>query len=89
VCLMPHTFPIRGIYEFVVGQALLPAAAFLSGSSGHGRVLASVKSRLKAGCSQDRLPHNLRNQFGEKYVALRTSACATKQHMHALAWPGN
>jgi len=32
--LTPHTFPIRGISALVVGQAILPAAAFLGGSSG-------------------------------------------------------
>ena len=42
---------------FVVGQAILPAAAFPGGSWGRRRVLVSRKSRLKAGCSHDWLPH--------------------------------
>jgi hypothetical protein len=40
-----------------VGQAILPAAAFQAALSGNGRVSAAGKSRLKAGCSQDWLPH--------------------------------
>jgi hypothetical protein len=43
----------------VVGQAILPAAAFPGGFSGHLRVLVVRKSRLKAGCSHDWLPHEL------------------------------
>ena len=42
---------------FVVGQAILPAAAFLGGFSGRRRLLVLRKSRLKACCSQDWLPH--------------------------------
>jgi hypothetical protein len=37
-----------------VGQAILPAAAFQAAFSGHAQVFAS---RLKAGGSQDWLPH--------------------------------
>jgi hypothetical protein len=43
-----------------VGQAILPAAAFLGGFSGDAGVFAPGKGRLKADCSQDWLPHNLR-----------------------------
>jgi hypothetical protein len=41
----------------VKGQAIMPAAAFPGGFSAHLRVLVSRKSRLKAGCSHDWLPH--------------------------------
>jgi len=37
-----------------VGQAILPAAAFQAALSAHAR---ASKRRLKAGCSQDWLPH--------------------------------
>jgi hypothetical protein len=40
-----------------VGQAILPAAAFPGSFFGHLRVIAPRRSRLKAGCSQDWLPH--------------------------------
>ena len=39
-----------------VGQAILPAAAFQA-ALGHKRAFVLGKSRLKAGCSQDWLPH--------------------------------
>jgi hypothetical protein len=48
----------------LVGQAILPAAAFQAASwdrvraSGESRLKVG-ESRLKAGCSQDWLPHNL------------------------------
>jgi hypothetical protein len=42
-----------------VGQAILPAAAFQAAFSDHVRVFATGESRLKAGCSQDWLPHSL------------------------------
>jgi hypothetical protein len=42
-----------------VGQAILPAAAFQAASSDHARVFAPGERRLKAGGSQDWLPHNL------------------------------
>src|SRR5580700_12185936 len=47
-----------------VGQAILPAAAFQAAFSDHARVLARGQRRLKArrlkaGGSQDWLPHNL------------------------------
>ena len=38
----------------VVGQAILPAAAFQAALSGYAR-----DGRLKAGCSQDWLPHSI------------------------------
>jgi hypothetical protein len=41
----------------VVGQAILPAAAFQAALSGYERVFAPAKRRLKAGGSQDWLPH--------------------------------
>jgi hypothetical protein len=44
---------------FVVGQAILPAAAFQAALSGRVRAFAPGKGRLKAGCSQDWLPHSL------------------------------
>jgi hypothetical protein len=40
----------------LVGQAILPAAAFQAALLG---LLKMGESRLKAGCSQDWLPHNL------------------------------
>ena len=49
-----------------VGQAILPAAAFQAALAGDVRVVAPGEgrlkvgeSRLKAGCSQDWLPHSL------------------------------
>src|SRR5450759_1621331 len=42
----------------LVGRAILPAAAFQAALSGHARVFARGKRRLKAGGSQDWLPHN-------------------------------
>jgi len=56
---------------FVVGQAILPAAAFPGGSWGRRRVLVSRKSRLKAGCSHDWLPHySCRQTPIKKFAAL-------------------
>ncbi len=43
---------------FVVGQAILPAAAFQAALSEDARVFIPEKRRLKAGGSQDWLPHN-------------------------------
>jgi hypothetical protein len=40
-----------------VGQAILPAAAFQAALSGHERAFVIGRGRLKAGCSQDWLPH--------------------------------
>jgi len=40
-----------------VGQAILPAAAFQAALSGHARAFVLGERRLKAGCSQDWLPH--------------------------------
>jgi hypothetical protein len=40
-----------------VGQAILPAAAFQAASWGNAGVIAIGKRRLKAGRSQDWLPH--------------------------------
>jgi hypothetical protein len=41
----------------VVGQAILPAGAFQAASYSHARISAPGKRRLKAGGSQDWLPH--------------------------------
>jgi hypothetical protein len=41
----------------VVGQAILPAAAFQAALSGDEEVFAPGERRLKAGGSQDWLPH--------------------------------
>jgi hypothetical protein len=57
---MPLVFPILRISASVVGQAILPAAASTGGSSDDVRVFALRKRRLKAGGSQDWLPHYLR-----------------------------
>jgi hypothetical protein len=51
-----------------VGQAILPAAAFQAAFSGHAEVLDPRKRRLKAGCSQDWLPHG---QWDTRYSACR------------------
>jgi hypothetical protein len=40
-----------------VGQAILPAAAFQAAYSDQGRIFNLGKRRLKAGGSQDWLPH--------------------------------
>ena len=40
-----------------VGQAILPAAAFQAALRGHERAFVIGRGRLKAGCSQDWLPH--------------------------------
>jgi hypothetical protein len=41
-----------------VGQAILPAAAFQAAFSGLATFSITEKRRLKAGGSQDWLPHN-------------------------------
>jgi hypothetical protein len=43
----------------LVGQAILPAAAFQAAISGHAQVFAPGERRLKASGSQDWPPHNL------------------------------
>jgi hypothetical protein len=40
-----------------VGRPILAAAAFQAALSGDACILAPSTSRLKAGCSQDWLPH--------------------------------
>jgi hypothetical protein len=47
-----------------VGQAILPAAAFQAAFTSDGRLFARGASRLKAGCSQDWLPHNKATNAG-------------------------
>jgi hypothetical protein len=47
----------ESILHKLVGQAILPAAAFQAAYSGRKRVFASGERRLKAGGSQDWLPH--------------------------------
>jgi hypothetical protein len=47
-----------GAAAIIVGQAILPAAAFQAAPSGYEQSFASGKGRLKAGCSQDWLPHS-------------------------------
>jgi hypothetical protein len=47
-------FPESGICALIVGRAILPAAAFQAAFC----LSQGPKSRLKAGCSQDCLPHN-------------------------------
>ena len=55
----------------IVGRAILPAAAFQAAFPGSERALALRKGRLKAGCSQDWLPHNLGGMVSriKKYAA--------------------
>jgi hypothetical protein len=45
--------------ESLVGQAILPAAAFQAASSSHAQASAFAARRLKAGGSQDWLPHKV------------------------------
>ena len=56
-----------------------PAAAFQAAFARHVRVFDPRRRRLKAGCSQDWLPHDLCRIVTriKKYVALGKSACAT------------
>src|ERR1035441_7686143 len=46
----------------IVGQAILPAAAFLGGSLRRCGRLRSRQRRLKAGCSQDWMPHSFQHK---------------------------
>jgi len=46
------------LVSLAVGQAILPAAAFQAAFSSHARVLTPGPRRLKAGGSQDCLPHS-------------------------------
>jgi hypothetical protein len=46
-----------------VGQAILPAAAFQAALSGQARIPEVVRRRLKAGGSQDWLPHNTSEKY--------------------------
>ena len=48
--------PTKGGGE-VVGRAIMPAAAFQAALTSDGRAFEPGKRRLKAGCSQDWLPH--------------------------------
>jgi hypothetical protein len=57
---MAHIFPQSWISALMVGRAILPAAAFQAAFCQS----QAPKSRLKAGCSQDCLPHN----FGRPHV---------------------
>jgi hypothetical protein len=43
----------------IVGQVILSVAAFQAAVLDHVRAFATGESRLKAGCSQDWLPHSL------------------------------
>src|ERR1022692_4787282 len=54
----------RTSVHLTVGQAILPAAAFPGGFSGHVPVTAPSQGRLKAGCSHDWLPHKTVRDFG-------------------------
>src|ERR1017187_5878016 len=74
--LKPHaTYFWRGHDSaFVVGQAILPAAAFPGGSSGGLRVLASRKSRLQPGLAAPRIMPNTAFAKGKWHYA---EACPT------------
>jgi hypothetical protein len=52
-----NAYPLLSIFCIVVGQAILPAAAFQAALSSDARVIALCQRRLKAGGSQDWLPH--------------------------------
>ena len=57
-CLMPHTFPVGDVLHLLWGGQSCPQPPFR-------RLFRAVREsscrsrRLKAGCSQDWLPHNL------------------------------
>src|SRR5580658_3021225 len=53
---MPVSFPMGGISALIVGQTILPPAAFFGGSSGHAQVFVPSRSRLKAGCTVENFP---------------------------------
>ena len=53
---MPPSFPVKHSVPYM-GRAILPAAAFRAALSGHTRRLRVLRRRLKAGCSQDWMPH--------------------------------
>src|SRR6202021_3066991 len=60
-----------------VGQAIMPAAAFQAALSDHARVFARGARRLKAGGSQDWLPHKLFVlAFAVALLSAQTSAVA-------------
>src|ERR1039458_6554307 len=77
-CRLPAYFSRWRCSAFVVGRAILPAAAFQAAFWGRDRAFGG-KGRLKAGCSQDWLPHNLGRMVSriKKYAALGKSAWAT------------
>jgi len=66
-------------WRCTVGQAILPAAAFQAALSSHARVLAPGKRRLKAGGSQDWLPH-----ITACLLLLLLSACAPLKPLPVL-----
>src|ERR1035437_5549368 len=55
---VPLHFRTSAARDDFVGQAILPAAAFQAALARHVRVSAPRGRRLKAGGSQDWLPHN-------------------------------
>src|SRR5271170_951089 len=66
-------------YFGLVGQAILPAAAFQAALFGPRASLRTRKFRLKAGCSQDWLPHNLcRICFQSKVSDIGLSVCRVR-----------
>jgi protein SCO1/2 len=62
----------------LVGQAILPAAAFQAALSSTARAFTPGKRRLKAGCSQDWLPHIT------ALLACLLSACVPVQPLPVL-----
>jgi hypothetical protein len=75
-CAMLQSLPQSGSSALIVGRAILPAAAFQAALW----LSQSPKSRLKASCSQDCLPHNFcrphvqRNLCGK--IGCHTMRCA-------------
>ncbi len=69
----------------IVGWAILPAAAFQAALPGHARACALGKRRLKAGGSQDWLPHDLcRAVTRPKVSGIGISACRSSDNFPEL-----
>jgi len=67
-----------------VGQAILPGAAFQAAFSDRTQAFARSERRLKAGCSQDWLPHNMRRGKRALMNGLSTPASGLHQAQFPL-----
>ena len=76
--LMPHTFTIGEVLHLLWGGQSCPQPPFRRLFL-YASAPSWGKGRLKAGCSQDWLPHKSGGMVSriKKYAALGTSACAT------------